>query len=94
MRRMVQDKIRFYCPIKVPARGRVITVIYITQKTINILIHKCNKQVRIFRSKSRYGPLLVSFTYFRRFLKKKGKKDQFVFTNIMGNLEHRSRQFY
>ena len=35
------DKIRFYCPIKVPARGRVITVIYITQ---NILIHKCNKQ--------------------------------------------------
>jgi hypothetical protein len=29
---------------KIPARGRVITVIYITQKTINILIHKCNKQ--------------------------------------------------
>jgi hypothetical protein len=35
----------FYCPIKVPARGRIITMIYITQKkTINILIHKCNKQ--------------------------------------------------
>jgi hypothetical protein len=29
---LMEDKIRFYCPIKVPARGRVITVIYITQK--------------------------------------------------------------
>ena len=38
---MYTDKIRFYCPIKVPARGRVITVIYITK---NLLIHKCNKQ--------------------------------------------------
>jgi hypothetical protein len=35
------DKIRFYCQIKVPARGRIITVIYITK---NILIYKCNKQ--------------------------------------------------
>ena len=39
----IRFKIKFYCPIKIPARGRVITVIYITQKT-NILIHKCNKQ--------------------------------------------------
>jgi hypothetical protein len=38
---MALYKIRFYCPIKVPARGRVISVIYITK---NILIHKCNKQ--------------------------------------------------
>ena len=39
--RKTWNKIRFYCPIKVPARGRVITVIYITK---NILINKCNKQ--------------------------------------------------
>ena len=36
------NKIRFYCPIKVPARGSVITVIYITKNIL--IVHKCNKQ--------------------------------------------------
>jgi hypothetical protein len=30
----MEDKIRFYCPIKVPARGRVIAVIYITKNIL------------------------------------------------------------